>query len=195
MGEPLLELRQATESHSNVIIGLIDEAAAWLRGRDTDQWAEPWPSEEDRRDRIVRALAAGRTWIVWDGDLPVATLTAEPHDNQHDGPVWPEEAERDLAVYVGRLVVSRSHSGRGLGARLLDWAGLSARHTYRARWIRVDVWTTNKALHGYYRRQGFEFCGYSEKAGEYPSAALFQKATDHIEHSDALPFQELPAGR
>jgi GNAT superfamily N-acetyltransferase len=192
MGEPLLQLRQATESHVDVIIRLIEEAADWLRGMGTDQWAEPWPSEEDRRNRIVRALAAGRTWIVWDGDLPVATLTAEPRDNQHDGRVWPEEAEHDPAVYVCRLVVSRGHSGRGLGAGLLDWAGLTARYAHNAMWIRVDVWTTNKALHAYYLKQGFDFYGYSGKADDYPSAALFQKATDGIAQPDVLLFKELP---
>ena len=54
------------------------------------------------------------------------------------------------------------------------------------------MWTTNKALHAYYLRQGFNFYGYSEKAG-YPSAALFQKPTDHIEQPRPPLFQEFPA--
>jgi hypothetical protein len=29
-------------------------------------------------------------------------------------------------------------------------------------------------------QQGFEFCGFSEAIDHYPSAALFQKATEHI---------------
>jgi GNAT superfamily N-acetyltransferase len=144
--------------------------------------------------RTYRPVIRRAPWIVWDGDLPVATLTAEQHDNQHDGRVWPEDAEQDPAVYVCRLVVSRSHAGRGLGAGLLAWAGLSARHAYNALWIRVDVWTTNRALHAYYLKQGFGFYGYSEKADDYPSAALFQKTTDHIQQPGALLFQEVPPG-
>jgi ribosomal protein S18 acetylase RimI-like enzyme len=152
MGELPLALGRATQRDHDVIIDLIEAAADWLRTKNTDQWAQPWPSEEDRNHRIRRDLIAGKTWI----------------------------ARRDPAVYVCRLVVSRAFAGRSLGAALLSWAGLRARRYYRARWIRVDVWTTNTALHGYYLRQGFKFCGFSEAFGYYPSAALFQKETGRV---------------
>jgi GNAT superfamily N-acetyltransferase len=189
MGTSLLTLRRATESDREVIIRLIDEAADWLRTKKTDQWAEPWPSEEDRRHRILRDLQAGKTWIAWDGGSPVATFTADSRHSHQEDPVWPEETRQDKAIYVCRLVVSRSHSGQGLGAELLDWAALNGRQTRGADWVRVDVWTTNEALHAYYRRQGFKFYGYSEKADDYPSAALFQKPTDRIQVTDRALFQ------
>jgi ribosomal protein S18 acetylase RimI-like enzyme len=188
MGTSLLTLRRATERDREVIIHLIDEAAAWLRTKNTDQWAEPWPSEEDRGHRIVRDLHAGKTWMAWDGDSPVATLTADSRHSHQAEPVWPDETRQDQAVYICRLVVSRRHSGRGLGAELLDWAGFSARQSYNAHWVRVDVWTTNEALHAYYRRQGFDFFGYSEKADDYPSAALFQKPTHRIQPTGPALF-------
>ena len=81
---------------------------------------------------------------------------------------------------MARLIVSRAFAGRALGAALLDWAGLRARRHYASRWVRVDVWTTNVALHAYYRRQGFQFCEFGEAYTRYPSAALFQKATELI---------------
>jgi GNAT superfamily N-acetyltransferase len=176
MGELQLALRRATERDHGVIVGLIDAAADWLRTKNTDQWAEPWPSEEDRGHRIRHDLIAGKTWIAWKDATPAATITADPGEN----PIWPTETRRDPAVYVCRLVVSRTYAGQGLGAALLDWAGLRARGHHGARWVRVDVWTTNSALHAYYRRQGFEFWGFSEAFGYYPSAALFQKATEGI---------------
>jgi ribosomal protein S18 acetylase RimI-like enzyme len=95
-------------------------------------------------------------------------------------------------VYACRLVVSRAFSGRGLGAALLDWAGLRARQSYGARWIRVDVWTTNAALHAYYKRLGFGSCGFSEASG-YPSAALFQKDTSRIRPPVQARFRVQPA--
>ncbi|MCW2911413.1 MAG: hypothetical protein JWL68_6202, partial [Actinomycetia bacterium] len=36
-----LRIRRGTMRDADVIIGLIDEAAEWLRGKDTDQWARP----------------------------------------------------------------------------------------------------------------------------------------------------------
>jgi ribosomal protein S18 acetylase RimI-like enzyme len=89
-------------------------------------------------------------------------------------------------------VVSRAFAGRGIGAALLDWAGLSARRSYGARWIRVDVWTTNTALHAYYRSQGFVFSGFSEALEPGPSAALFQKKTDHIRTTGPALFRIQP---
>jgi ribosomal protein S18 acetylase RimI-like enzyme len=174
-------LRRATERDHEVINRLIDAAAEWLRTKNTDQWAQPWPSVEDRSHRILRDLRVGKTWIAWDGTEPAATITADSADS----PIWPTETLRDRAAYVCRLVVSRSHSGHGLGAALLDWAGLRAMRRYGARWVRVDVWTTNKALHAYYGRLGFESCGMSEDVDHYPSAALFQKATDRIRPTGA----------
>ncbi|HYB86617.1 MAG TPA: GNAT family N-acetyltransferase [Streptosporangiaceae bacterium] len=186
MGDSLLVLRRATERDLDVITGLIGGAVDWLRTQNTDQWAQPWPSEEGRRHRILTDLQAGTSWILWDEDgLPVATITANPEG----GPIWPRETRRDPAVYAGRLVVSRSHAGRGLGSALLDWAGLSGRQQFAARWVRVDVWTTNIVLHEYYRQQGFEFWGVSETIRHYPSAALFQKATERISPPERFLFR------
>jgi GNAT superfamily N-acetyltransferase len=171
-----LELHRADEDDHDAIIGLIDAAARWLRRtKDTDQWAQPWRSEEDRSNRIRRDLIAGRTWLLRDRGLAVATITADPEDY----PIWPAERQREPAVYVRRLVVSRDHAGQRLGSALLDWAGLTAREDYGAQWIRADVWRTNQELHAYYKRQRFWSCGMSADP-DYPSGALFQKSTAQL---------------
>ena len=123
MGESPFALSRAHEGDRDVIIGLIDAAAEWLRTKNTDQWKEPWPTEEDRSHRIRRDLIAGKTWIAWRNGTPVATITVDRAVNA----IWPTETQRDRAVYVYRLVVSRLFAGRGLGAALLDWAGLRGR--------------------------------------------------------------------
>ncbi len=176
MGELRLALRRASLHDFGVVSGLSAEARQWLRTTSTDQWAEPWPSEDALEQRILGAIRSGRTWIAWDGTVPAATITASP--NHHE--IWPLENWRDVAVYVRRLVVSRQYAGHRLGAQLLDWAGLRASREYGARWQRVDVWTTNTRLHDYYRDQGFVFCGFCEWIADYPSAALFQKPINEI---------------
>ena len=188
MGQLRLILRRAGTHDYGAVSSLRAEAEEWLRTLSTDQWAAPWPSEDVREQRILGAIRAGRTWIVWDGDVPAATITASP--NHHE--IWPEENRRDPAVYIRRLVVSRdeNYAGHGLGAQLLDWAGLRASREYGARWERIDVWTTNTRLHNYYRRQGFEFCGFCETIEDYPSAALFQKPVDEIKPLEDPLFYE-----
>lgn len=191
MGHSPLRLRRATEDDHDAIVGLIDRAAEWLRTKNTDQWAQPWPSHKDRSHRIVRDLRAGKTWVATDNGTLVATLTAD----YEDSPVWPKESKGKPAVYVCRLVVSRTHAGEGLGAAFLDWAGLRARHRHNAQWVRVDVWTTNKALHAYYQDLGFEFYGLSEEVDDdYPSAALFQKPTKRISPPGHALFRLAPRG-
>lgn len=123
MGELLFALRRADQRDHDIIIGLIDRAAEWLRTKNTDQWARPWPSKEQRDHQINHDLIAGNTWIAWDDGTPAATITAGRAEN----PIWPAETRPDPAVYVCRQVVNRAFAGRGLGATLLDWAGLRAR--------------------------------------------------------------------
>jgi ribosomal protein S18 acetylase RimI-like enzyme len=189
MGESPFALCRAHEDDHDAIIGLIDAAAEWLRTKNTDQWAQPWPSGEDRSHRILRDLIAAKTWIAWQGGTPAATITADRAVN----PIWPAETQRDPAVYVCRLVINRVFARQGLGAALLDWAGLAAQRCYGARWIRVDVWTTNTALHAYYKQLGFRFCGFSERFASYPSAALFQKETSGIQPPGQALFRIQPA--
>ncbi len=182
-------LRQAGTDDFNVVIGLIEAAAEWLRTKNTDQWAQPWPNEDERDARILTGLRAGNTWIAWDGQVPAATITADPEDSQ----AWPPGMQRDPAVYVSRLVVNRDYSGQGMGAWLLDWAGVRARREHGALWLRLDVWTTNISLHRYYERLGFDFCGLCESVADYPSAALFQKSTDQIRQPNPMLLRETPS--
>lgn len=187
MGSFRLVLRRASAPDFAHVHSLLIEASRWLETKDTDQWAKPWPDENRRKERIEKAIEAGRTWIAWDGSQPAATLTASPNDHR----IWPERDRDEPAVYVRRIVISRRYAGLGLGGQLHDWAGLRASRNYGARWIRVDVWTTNTRLHGYYRGQGFQFCGYC-LIRDYPSAALFQKRTNLIRPYAAPLFREDP---
>jgi GNAT superfamily N-acetyltransferase len=189
-----MRIALATTEHFDTVLGLIDEAAGWLRTKGTDQWARPWPDRPRRDERVRRGLAGDKTWIVWDAGAAVATVTLTPKLNPR---VWSRPAcACDLgerAVYAHRLITARSHQGLGLGGQLIDWAGLRARNDYGAKWIRIDVWTTNTALHEYYLSTGFEPCGYCADPG-YPSGRLFQKRTARIEASDTpLLGQPAPA--
>jgi GNAT superfamily N-acetyltransferase len=174
------------------IIGLIDEAAAWLKTKDTDQWAAPWPNRPARDARVLRDLKLGRTWLAKGGHhAPVATITCSPSGNRR---LWTAEEQLESAVYVARLIVSRKCEGQGIGEALVNWAGERARRDWCAKWIRIDVWTTNEALHNYYEKRGFQ--RYTTRVfdeGEYyPSAALFQKPTAELDLESAARVVEPP---
>jgi GNAT superfamily N-acetyltransferase len=182
-----LELRRGAGHNHDEIVGLVRSAAEWLRGdNDVDQWAQPWPGQQDRSQRIRRDLDEGKTWLLRDNGVAVATITADPQDSRF----WPVERQHEPAVYVRRLVVRRDYAGRRLGAALMDWAGLRALRCYAAQWIRADVWRTNKKLHSYYEAQGFVSCGLCNDP-DYPSGALFQKPTAGLVGSQRPVFRQM----
>jgi GNAT superfamily N-acetyltransferase len=183
---------EPTAENLNVVLGLIEDARGWLWTKDTDQWEKPWPDEAARDARVLRGLQGGKTWIVWDGANPAATVTTTTRKN---AAVWAKPActcdLAERAVFVHRLITARKYAGLGLGAELIDWAGLCGRRQYGAKWIRIDVWTRNKGLHDFYLKRGFEPCGFCADP-DYPSGALFQKPVSAITKPSVPQFIESP---
>ena len=173
------------------MLRLVHEATKWLQtSKHTDQWAKPWPTREARDQRLLAGLRNGRTWIVLDEDVPAATVTVTA---RADTAVWSDPARHcdlsERAVYAHRLITARGYAGRELGAELIDWAGLRGQRLYGAKWIRIDVWGSNTALHDYYLKTGFERCG-SCADPDYPSGALFQKPVAAIRRPRFPKFTE-----
>jgi GNAT superfamily N-acetyltransferase len=181
---------EPTPENLKVVLDLIEEAMGWLRIKDTDQWEKPWPDEKARDARVLKGLQGGKTWIVWDGDIPAATVTITTRKN---GEVWSKPASTcdlaERAVFVHRLIISRKYAGLGLGAELIDWAGLRGQRLYGAKWIRIDVWGANEGLHDYYLKTGFERCGFCADPS-YPSGALFQKPVSAIRKPSVPQFMD-----
>jgi GNAT superfamily N-acetyltransferase len=186
----MMRIAPAAATDLPIVLDLIEEASGWLRLKDTDQWQKPWPDEDRRNARALKGLQGGCTWIVWDGEVPAATVTITPRRN---AAVWSESActcnLAERAVFVHRLITARKYAGLGLGAGLLDWAGLRGQRLYGAKWIRIDVWTTNEGLHEYYLGQGFQACGFCADP-TYPSGALFQKPVAMIKEPGFPQFAE-----
>ncbi|HEY7144082.1 MAG TPA: GNAT family N-acetyltransferase [Streptosporangiaceae bacterium] len=177
----MFDVRQGTSDDFATIKGLIQEAADWLQLKGTDQWARPWPSERKKDQRILRSLRTGRTWLISDEHGVIATITCHPDANKW---LWRRSERKERAVYVSRLIVSRYVKGQQIGTELINWTGKWARLQYGAEWVRIDVWTTNRDLRGYYERQGFQFQRISRPLRycfRYPSGALFQKPTAGLE--------------
>jgi GNAT superfamily N-acetyltransferase len=153
-----IELAEATDDNLNAILRINRQASGWLADKGTDQWQTPWPDEEGRNARVRRGLEVGATWIVWAGKRAAATVTVAQNPNMD---VWRGANCNgdDPAVYAHRLIIDRQFAGFGLGAQLIDWVGLYGQRKREAEWIRIDVWSTNKGLHDYYMKRGFEPCG------------------------------------
>lgn len=165
----MFQISPATQEDADDIILLRDNVTEWLRGKQTDQWQKPWPSVEGERERLLKSLVEGTTWIVRLSSVPVATFAIDEFSDPH---LWTESEQSEPALYIHRFVVHRDYSGIRLGGILVDLIEALATHD-GYRWLRVDVWTTNYGLQQYYRNLGFEHVRTVES--DYPSGALFQR--------------------
>jgi GNAT superfamily N-acetyltransferase len=183
-------IRRATSEDATTIIGMIDEAGAWLTAKGTDQWQRPWPSKIARDARVLRGIQDRHTWIAEHEGEPLATITYKKYGNQA---LWTAKELRDPAVYACRLVVNQKWAGDEIGAALIEWAGYRALQAWKAKWIRIDVWTSNTALHRYYEKQGFRSVRIPkpDDSGSRPSAALFQKPTEEVDEVAATRFTKI----
>jgi GNAT superfamily N-acetyltransferase len=163
-------VRRATLQDLDTVLAWREEAVAWLAERGIDQWTYPTDPPYPTRDRAMETIAAGQTWIVWDHSTPIATITVTGYI---DPELWVSTGDPDDALYAHKMIVTRAHSGTGLGTELLDWAGGRA-HTAGKAWLRLDAWTTNTRLHTYYEQHGFQHVHTIESR---PSGACYQRST------------------
>ena len=194
-----LVLRCATPENLDEVRRLTEEAVDWLRTeKNTDQWSTPWPDLDRSIARMQKDLRQRKTWLVWDDATPAGTITLDSKEplDAHNRPVWPACKRHGPALYVRRVIVSRSYAGIGLGAGLLDWASDVARQDYGALLIRVDVWTTNRELHRYYEGQRFKRLRTMEpwELTDYPSQALFERDVGRVgsDYKDLFAEEDRP---
>ncbi|WP_445402742.1 GNAT family N-acetyltransferase [Streptomyces sp. LE64] len=139
-------IERATADDLDALLAFRREASSWLTALGTDQWQRPYPA-----DKLLGTIEAGEVFMVRDGGRTAATITLTPEAEEG---LWTDRDLREESRFVNKLTVARSHAGQDLGGRLLDWAGDRAFRS-GAVWLRLDAWTTNRALQDYYLRHGF----------------------------------------
>jgi GNAT superfamily N-acetyltransferase len=150
-----LRIRKGSAADAPAVVGLFDEAVAWLvaRGQEGQWGTTPW---SQRPELVARTQAwaqgDGLRIAQEDGDAtPLGALILGPHPPHVDSIDEPE-------AYVEALVTSRAHAGRRIGAQLVAAAAEEARDAGAAV-LRVDCWAGAPALVAWYERQGFRRSG------------------------------------
>jgi GNAT superfamily N-acetyltransferase len=163
-----LTIRRATSADIDAVLALVIQAAQWLADRGSDQWQY---TEERHRLSIARTTARGEVWIVKDPNgTAVATITINGYA---DPEFWSTADDPADALYVHRMAVTRTARGREIGSALLDWASRQAVDAGK-KWLRLDAWACNTALHDYYLQRGFQNVRTLHLAHR-GSGALFQR--------------------
>jgi GNAT superfamily N-acetyltransferase len=152
-----LTFDQAQPDELAAVLGVLDDAAAWLGREHITQWPAQFSGVKDwRSERIEGYVAAGQTWLVRDHGTPVATFTLSDKSDPDFADGWPDRP--DGALYIFRMAVLRSSAGQQIGTRILNWASTRAADEGK-RWLRLDVHRRNPALQRYYERHGFQRVG------------------------------------
>jgi GNAT superfamily N-acetyltransferase len=148
-------IRTGSAADAPAVVGLFDEAVAWLvaRGQEGQWGTTPW---SQRPELVARthawARGDGLRIAQEDGDAtPLGALVLGAHP-PHVEPIDEPEA------YVEALVTSRAHAGRRIGAQLVAAAAEEARDAGAAV-LRVDCWAGAPPLVAWYERQGFRRSG------------------------------------
>lgn len=154
---------RVTDQDVPAMLDILDEARLRLHAAGIDQW----PNRFDT-SRVARDVADGTAYLVRHDGHPVATFILNA---RADRDFWTAAEAREPARYMSKLATRTGHSG--LGSAVLDWCSWKAAGE-GAEWVRLDAWRTNKALHAYYLRHGFEHVRTVEPPHRR-SGALFQR--------------------
>jgi len=148
-----LSFRLATVLDTDIVLAILNDAAAWLAERQIAGWeVGQWT-----RTSIEAAIGRGETYLAHDREREVGTLNLQWSDQVF----WPD-APAD-GGYVHRLAVARHAHGRSVGRELLSFAERIARE-HGKRYLRLDCPCGNEGLRAYYLAAGFGWRGDREFA-------------------------------
>jgi GNAT superfamily N-acetyltransferase len=130
------------------LLGLFDEAVAWMVARgQAQQWgSEPWSADARIRERVAEMIAAGGLRVAQVGGEDVGAL------------IVGERPPHVPAIDEPELLVSRRFAGRRIGEWLVTQAIAEAR-ALGAAVVRVDCWAGAPPLVAWYEGCGFAPAG------------------------------------
>lgn len=150
---PRLTFRHGGPDDVDWLLGLFDEAIAWMVARgQPGQWGtEPMSAREPARERVAGMCSGGGLRVArLDGEDVAALIVGERPP--HVAPIPRPE------LYIELLLVSRRHAHRRIGERLVERALAEARER-GVEVVRVDCWAGAPSLVAWYEARGFTRAG------------------------------------
>lgn len=141
-------VRAAIEDDLEAIIGLRAEAERWLEAAGIRQWTEDY--SDYARGVLRTAVKEGTAWVIQDRHAVLATVSLTGADLDF----WTDADDPDSGLYLGKMIVARSHAGHYLGGAIMNWASRRAVGAGK-QWLRLDCRRDNDRLHAYYLAHGF----------------------------------------
>lgn len=158
----VVDFKVAQPEELPLVMAILAEAAAWLKGKGIDQWPSP-PNEHWQR-RMAEAIQRKEVHTVGVVNNRFGMVRFTWAD-----PYWPDD---NLAGYVHSMAVRSDMHGQNLGGLILFWAIRKAKREGK-QFLRLDCLARNGRLRRYYEEQGFSYQG--EVIDHDYVAALYEK--------------------
>ncbi len=150
-----MKISRASVSDLDRVMGIIREAALWIRDKGIDQWAHRL--EPDAVDVVRQAIEEREVYLVTAGAEDVATFTLQWDDEAW----WGEKGKDGQAIYLHGFAVGTAWHGRNVGASVLRWIEEYGQEHGRSI-FRLDCNAKNPRLNRYYAEMGFRAQGRRE---------------------------------
>ena len=163
--------RKTTINDIDKVMKIIDDAKAYLKEMNIDQWQDGYPDEEVIKNDIIN----NSSYVLdKDGDIVATAMFAiendRTYDNIYDGK-WLTEGK--YAV-IHRIAVDNELKGLKLGAEIVNNAvevckmkGIGS--------IKIDTHKDNISMQKFLKNNGFQYCGVIYLEDKSPRVAFEKK--------------------
>jgi GNAT superfamily N-acetyltransferase len=164
-----ITFRPALPAEMPGVLGLLKEAALWLRGKKIDHW-QNWIDPAPRFTAWIQQGFDDREFfMVESGSRIIGCFRLLWQDPQFWG------IQQDNAGYIHSFTVRRDLAGRGLGYHVLGLIEQYCRERGKL-WLRLDCNTNLPGLRHYYEKFGFYWVK-DAICGGYPTS-FYEKSIE-----------------
>lgn len=157
-------IQRAELNHYDVLIDLFLEAANWLRSNGIRQWGHFLDGYG--RDDVMDSIQGGSAYIIEKNGSVIGTVTVLLEPEDWDRHIWQGERVDD-SIFIHRLALFRSHSGRGLGKAIFSWIEQGLHFPEHKKYMKLDCVGDNKKLNDFYKANGFQHAGSTDGHSKY----------------------------
>lgn len=163
-----MEIRKAQMADTKDIMKLINQAKAYFKAHNIDQWQDGYPNEE----AITEDISQQKSFVLTDQDNVIGTMyfafEDEPDYHEIKNGHWLTDTPYGV---VHRIVVDEKIKGRGTAHQLLSYAEDQLRAINVAS-IRMDTHLDNVSMQRFLHKNGFKYCGEITIHGGAPRIAF-----------------------
>ena len=150
---------KAEMKHFDSMLELFLQAANWLKALGLRQWRHFLDGYG--HDDIMASINTGTALLIVRDEEVIGTVTVQLTPDEWDTHIWRDQDLED-SVFLHRLVLKRSETGKELGRIILKWIESNLEYPINKKFIKLDCVGDNSKLNQYYISNEYSFLGATE---------------------------------